>query len=326
MNYGLVLSVALHVFASLLLTLEFSAIQSKKFNTQQPITLDFIEVRDVDNIKTTTQRAKLANLDQQKTEKFYKEKEVIKKISINFPPKSDVKPKQELSTLKKDSPKTTANLPKKQEKILEKNLKPSASKPDDAASLSHLAPESKQDTSKTVIKKKQVVQKSVRKKVKQNDISKAKQQKKQSSEVDRFAKTVMQTLEISTSKKPQPQTSASNILGDSKSKFSKDQSLSLSEASYVRAKISQNWNTTYFTNAQELDIWVELSMKLNHGGEVYDIQIKNSKGKNSQHYQLFIDSTLTAIRRASPLDELLDDHYEIWKEMIISFTPQGIVY
>lgn len=298
-----------------MLTAEISY-RNKRLEPQQSIMLDLISIADTDNIKTTQQKAVLSNKNLQETQQFYKEKQVLPKTSVKskLKDKEVIKSKASLPSIPKEKPKpkpkqVAFQTPAHSEKLKEE-LKP-------------IKPKAKQAKPSPKLTEKKVVEKP--KPVKQQS-SKPKEAKQIPSEVDTFAKTVMQTLETSTSLQRQKAKSDSEILGNAKNKIKKEEALSISEASYIRAKISENWNTTSFTNAEHLDMYVDLLLKLNHDGTITDVQIKKSEGSRYSHYQLFLDSALTAVWRASPLNRLQQNHYDIWKEIIVSFTPSGMVY
>lgn len=304
MNIGFILSVALHIVVLLTLTLEIYSNKKRDFDIQQSIKLDLVAIAETDNIKTTKQKAKLDIQNQQKAEKFYKEKEVEQKSAVksklrddrvveaaNATPPPPVKPKPKVE----DKPKVE---PKKQ--------------PQDESKAAPVPP-----------KPKKVVQKP---KPVDDGPKKPKEVKRVVSKVDTFAKTVMQTLETSTSLERKVQTSKSEVLGDTNRRVNEDKSLSVSEATYIRSKMAQNWNTTSFNNAEQFDMYVDLLLKLDEDGYVQDVKVVDSRGSNLSHYDLFLESALTAVWRASPLDKLDNGHYHIWKEMIISFSPKGMIY
>lgn len=290
---GLLLSVGVHILFLIIVTAELYAARSRFSEQEQMIVVDLVTVAQVTNIRTTQEKAKLDLKNQNRAEQFYKERELersSKQKEAPMPPQPPEAKKPE--PLAVQPPPPSPDLQKKVE----------ASPP----------PPARKEPVKKEVKPKPKTPKDPPKKPK--------------AEAENFSKKIMDTLDKSTSKEKKYQTSITDVLGTLSHNYNDSSPLSISEVSYIKRKVSENWNTTYFSGVDDRTLGVDIILILEKGGIIKDVKIKGGYGKSSPHYQMFVDSAISAVKKASPLDQLNDANYDAWKEMELTFDPRGMVY
>jgi outer membrane biosynthesis protein TonB len=105
--------------------------------------------------------------------------------------------------------------------------------------------------------------------------------------------------------------------GDSKSSATE---LSQSEFGALRAKLQNLWNfPAGARDPQELTIDVEI--KLNPDGTLAGQPLVLTSG-NSPLYMAARDSAVRAVFRGQPYTMLRPEHYELWKDIVVTFDPR----
>lgn len=342
MNYGLFLSIIAHILVMIILSFKWFA--PKPFAKEQAVVVDLVDVSQLNNLNLTKQKAKLAEINQDKAEKFPKEREVKKDEARNVEEVQDTPQAAESKQEIKEEPKETKpappppkpeektdNKPKEesQKEQLKKEPEPKKARPEETKKTT---PKPKEEPKKEPTKKpeekkpaKKPAPKKETKPAAKSDKEKKSAAKKQES-LDRLTESIMKSLDENTSKEKKEQLSKSDALGKSNAPHDQTKGLSMTEMEYIMHKISNNWNTTYFVGTNDKKMQVDLYVKLNEEGIVEEVKVDKRYSTDSEQYSLFIDSAIRAVKRASPFDKLKAENYEIWKEIILTFDPSGVVY
>lgn len=333
MNYGLFLSIIAHVLVMIILSFKFFA--PKPLAKDQAVVVDLVDISQVNNLNLTKQKAKLAETNQDKAEQFPKEREVKKDEARNVEEVNETPQAAESKEEpKKEDPKPIkpeekpAEKPKEEpakEETPKKEPEPKETKPEETKKPT---PKPKEEPKKETPKKtppKKPAKKPAAKKATKSDKEKKSAAKKQDS-LDRLTESIMKSLDENTAKEKKEQLSKSEALGKSNTPHDQTKGLSMTEMEYIMRKISNNWNTTYFVGTQDKNMQVDLYVKLNKEGVVEEVKVDKRYSTDSDQYALFIDSAIRAVKKASPFDKLKEENYEIWKEIILTFDPSGLVY
>ena len=99
--------------------------------------------------------------------------------------------------------------------------------------------------------------------------------------------------------------------------------MSQTELDALRARLMSLWNPP--AGARNIDeLIVQVRVKFTPDGRLVGAPVVLNTG-NSPLFQAARDSALRAIYRGQPFDMLLPAHYEVWKEMDITFDPRDLV-
>jgi colicin import membrane protein len=100
--------------------------------------------------------------------------------------------------------------------------------------------------------------------------------------------------------------------------------MSQSELDALRARLMSLWNPPAGSrNITELTVVVRI--KLSPDGRVVGPPQVLNNGSSNVLFQAARDSALRAVYRGQPFDMLKPAHYEIWKEMDITFDPRDLM-
>jgi outer membrane biosynthesis protein TonB len=111
----------------------------------------------------------------------------------------------------------------------------------------------------------------------------------------------------------------------SKGPHNSDIPLSLSVKDSIRRQIEQCWNPPAGNkDAAQLQILLRISFKLD--GSVAKVKvIDNNKYNSDELYKVAADAAVRAVHKASPLQGLPADQYNIWQDLEFNFNPSGIL-
>ena len=104
--------------------------------------------------------------------------------------------------------------------------------------------------------------------------------------------------------------------------YDEDSPLSITEKMLVKGQIEKNWRPP--AGADNLDeVRVVLHMTLEKNGEVKDVVVTKiiCPINSSITCKLTAESAIRAVRKASPLENLLPERYDTWKEFNLIFDP-----
>ncbi len=111
------------------------------------------------------------------------------------------------------------------------------------------------------------------------------------------------------------------------SEFDENNNLSLSEKDSIKAALMKAWNTPIAAAAKK-NMKVVFEINLDIDGSIKNIKLLTHICDSSIEKNLcraFLYSSERAILTAAPFDWLPLEHYEGWKKIIFSFTPEGII-
>ncbi len=253
----------------------------KKFPEEQVIAFEMLPVSDVSNIKT---------------QKVQKEKEVeseeAKKVQQSKPvEKPKEEPKQEP---KKEEPKPE---PKKEEP------KPEAEK-------------IKDDTKKPEPKKEE------KPKPKPPEKPKPKPKPKDT-DLDSLLKTLEKSSEGKEEKsKKQARSEQTDAEHEAKGQFDENKPLSISEHNAIKQQIERNWNKPPgSTDAAGALITLRISLKSDGAVEKVVESSRQCSAIGSILCDAIVESAKRAVWKASPLQNLSVERYDVWGELELPFAP-----
>ena len=93
----------------------------------------------------------------------------------------------------------------------------------------------------------------------------------------------------------------------------------------IKFRISSNWNVSVFAGAKDVEMQSVILLKLDKNKEILSI-INKQIGKQSNYYNIFLQSINRALYDTAPFAELDIGNYETWKEFEITFDSSGMVY
>lgn len=99
--------------------------------------------------------------------------------------------------------------------------------------------------------------------------------------------------------------------------------LSQSETTALRARLEQLWNVPAgVKDPRELTLDVEI--KLNPDGTLAAAPVVLTTG-NSPMFQAASDSAKRAVYQGQPYSMLRPEHYELWRDIVVTFDPQHVL-
>ncbi|AIF80858.1 hypothetical protein I862_01475 [endosymbiont of Acanthamoeba sp. UWC8] len=220
----------------------------------------------------------------------------------------------------------TRNIPKaKQEKKIEK-IEPEA-KEEPVKRAEDTKAETLPEKKKSPEKLKKEDQKKLEKEKKKRE-----EQKKKHDD-DLFAKSILNTLEEASEaekedkKKPdKKETKTKPLKGETNKEYNSSLPLSLSEKDFIRSQVEKHWNTTAFSGADSLGMQVTLHIKLDREGNVVEVRPVKKLFNNNPKYEAFVESTIRAVKMASPIQNLPIEKFKTWEEMKYNFDSSGMIY
>jgi outer membrane biosynthesis protein TonB len=147
---------------------------------------------------------------------------------------------------------------------------------------------------------------------------KKKKQKPKLSEMDKLLKNLQAESEVNDLKE--------NIADKpSKGPYNPDMPLSMSVKDSIRRQVEKCWNPPAGNkDAAKLQILLRIAFK--QDGSVSQVIIVETHRYNSDElYRVAADSAVRAVHKASPLQDLPLDQYNIWKDLEFNFNPSGIL-
>ena len=88
-------------------------------------------------------------------------------------------------------------------------------------------------------------------------------------------------------------------------------------------QIDQNWSRPPGIKISK-DLEIKIIIFLDINGQLINVVVHKktlNEIKNNSSLQPYLDSSLRAVKKASPFEGLRKDRYNIWKEIIINFKP-----
>lgn len=304
MDRSLINSIILHIIIALLLLVGVPRIWTPA-PEEIAISLDLLPVSSKSNVK----KKKLdSNLQQGPIDKIVPkskepelEKEKAKKEELKEPEK--IKNKPEANNKQKNNPENDENLPEKQQVKPEKIEK------------------KKED--KTPKQQKGEAKKEERKKP-----------NKKREEED--FETLLKNLEESTStKKSDPKKKRNNNkdlsdleaeLNDrsDSSEYASSAPLSMSERDAIRSQIEKHWNIP--AGAKDIEnMIIVIRISLASDGSVAEVKLLDTHKLSDNFYRAVAESAVRAAYKASPIQNLLPENFDSWKELELTFNPSQMV-
>lgn len=294
---ALYVSAFLHVVAISVFYLGVPTFRDNLPNEQEVFTFEVLPASAISNIKTQQQKKK------GRVEK--KAKEIKQsKAPTKTPP----------ATKKEDS-----KTPAKKEKI---------ETPKKIENKAKDAPAKKQPQKP---KKQEVTKKSETKKI-EKDTPKKEAPKKVKQQEDPIDSLLKNLEEASVGETSKSQFRAVDVSDLDDSKFSRGQMydenspLSVTEKIIIKRQIEANWQPPIGLEDLE-NMRILLYIKLKEDGSVSDLDIKNvvcPTGSAISACRVFAESVVRAVKKSNPLENLLPERYDIWKEFELHFDPSQI--
>lgn len=254
------------------------------------------------------------NVKNQQSQKKGRVEKKAKEIKQSKPSKTNN------TTEKNKTPVSSKNTSKAPEKKV-KTTKPIAKK---ESKTKQIEQKPKADTNKQKNKKHQN-KKDEKKTAKQVT---TKKNKDEENPIDTLLKNLEEASTGDTSKSPFRAVDVNEL--DNK-KFSKghvydeNSPLSITERLVIKRQIEANWQPPLGLEDLE-SMRILLYLKLNEDGSVSDLDIKNVVCPNSAIAicKIFAESVIRAVKQANPLENLLPERYDVWKEFELNFDPSQI--
>lgn len=146
---------------------------------------------------------------------------------------------------------------------------------------------------------------------------------------DDFAKNILKSLEKDVKKSDTLDKEFDEIekllKGETNKEFNSQLPLSMSEIDGIKSQITNSWNTASFSGSAEKGLSVIVRIKLDRQGNVMDVKAV-PESNSSPYYRAFVESTIRAVRSASPLKNLSPDKFSTWGEIEFRFDSSGMIY
>lgn len=302
------ISLILHILVIFLVLFKYSPKLKNTDKDEELLIFEMMPVSDISNVANLTKK--------NNTQKLEDAKKVMK-------------PKEELVETNNNEKNQEVQKVEKKEKI--KDPEPINNKDAEPIKATKLEKEVKKD-----LDKKDNVKKTDSKNIKNskddkkdNKITKENNKKKkilQDAELDSLLKTLEKASSgdnmKSKNKSQQNESKTANM--ESKGNFDPKLSLSVNEIAIIKQQIQRQWNQPI--GANDLNrIKITLHIVFNIDGSVVDVDIidKSCGGTTAEVCNIAADSAQRAVWAASPLQNLSQDRYEVWKEFNFLFVPGG---
>lgn len=107
--------------------------------------------------------------------------------------------------------------------------------------------------------------------------------------------------------------------------FDENSPLSVTEKLIVKRQIEQNWRPPIGAENLE-DVRVLLHMQLNEDGSLKELKLigVHCPTLAAETCQLAVDSAVRAVKKSVPLENLMPERYDVWKEFDLHFDPSFI--
>jgi outer membrane biosynthesis protein TonB len=146
-----------------------------------------------------------------------------------------------------------------------------------------------------------------------------------------FSEMMLKTLEESNATKREKQKKADDVAQMAEKMFSdteklndRELPLSIAEKDSIRDQISNNWITTSFAGAENAGMFVTLRINIDLDGNVTDIKVLKETNSNPV-YSVFVESTIRAVKKSSPLQNLPREKFNTWRETEMRFDSNGSI-
>lgn len=287
---------------------------------EQVIVFEMLPVSDKSNVPNKTKQLEKAieNEDAKKVEQNRPEPKIEeKKPEPIEQPKTEPKQEQKPIETKKPEPK----IEDKPEPQTEKS-KPIEEKPE--PKTNEQKPELKEEKQKTVEEKKPEP------KVEKKPIEQKKPQEKKKvdkTDLDSLLKNLEQSSEGSNQKSnKQARSKENNEATESRGSYDGSKPLSISETALIKHQIEKHWNVPI--GAENIEkVRIDLYIAINEDGSVKEVKIDKAVCPNISDNicSAFSNSAVRAVWQASPIQNLIPDRYDTWKEFILSFDPSKVL-
>lgn len=289
MRMGLYLSIALHTVVILLLLVGLPFLSFKDINTDYAYVVDVVPVSELTNVKVKTSNKK--DEAEQQTKKA--------------PKAAAEQQKEQEQSKSKEVQKKATETEKPAEKIPDKNVK--------------------EEKKKEELKKDEKKQDNVKAK---DDPKKDDKAKKKN---DSFEKSILKSLDAESKKADNKKVEkdfkdlTDALKGDTNKDYNPNLPMSISEIDAIKSQIVKAWNTTSFSGANDKGMQVIINIELDMDGNV--IRVTPQKmSSSSPYYQVFVESAIRAVKKASPLQNLTKEKYHSWKEIEFRFDSAGMIF
>lgn len=290
-HLGISVSAFMHLILFSLILINFPQCERKK-SQERIITVDLLPITQNTNIEN-----KQTSKQEKKEEKIEKKQPSVKQEEVkNYPLPEPTPEKEEV----KSEPKSEKILPIKEKEEVKKEPKPEEISP---------APKEKKVEPKKETKKTKDLPKKIEKK---------KDKKPQMTEFEKLLKDLRaeekkNDLQQKVADKP------------SKGPYNPNNSLSLSVKDSIRIQIEKHWNPPAGNrDAAKLQILLRISLKSD--GSVASVKIVDNMLYNSNDmYRVAADAAIRAVYKASPLQGLPLNQYNVWQDLEFDFNPAGIL-
>lgn len=239
--------------------------------------------------------------------------------NTNIENKQVSKPKKE-KPIEKPKPALEEKAQPKEEPIptLEEKIKPKLDPTPALEEKIEPAPETKK--AEKIEPKKEIVKKPspAKPKAEPKKDDKKKKQKPQLSEIDKLLKNLQAESDVNDLKEELAEK-------PSKGPHNPDMPLSMSVKDSIRRQVEKCWNPPAGNkDAAKLQILLRIAFKQD-GSVAKVIVVESGRYNGDELYKVAADSAVRAVHKASPLQGLPIDQYNIWKDLEFNFNPSGIL-
>jgi TonB family protein len=154
---------------------------------------------------------------------------------------------------------------------------------------------------------------------------------KNTKEDNNFSEMMLKTLEESNANKREKQKKADEVAQMAEKMFSDTEKmsdpelpLSIAEKDSIMEQINDNWNKTGFLGAENAGMIVTLRINIDLDGNVTSVKILKEPNSNPV-YNVFVESTVRAVKKASPLQNLPREKFNTWRETEMRFYSTGSI-
>ncbi|XVN43145.1 MAG: cell envelope integrity protein TolA [Candidatus Rickettsia vulgarisii] len=146
-------------------------------------------------------------------------------------------------------------------------------------------------------------------------------------DLDSLLKNLEQSSEGSNQKSnKQAKSKESNETKESRGPYDGKSELSISEIASIKQQIERNWNIPI--GAENIEqVQIDLYIAINQDGSIKEVKIDKAKCPNVSNNicSALSNSAVRAVWQASPIQNLIPDRYDKWREFILSFNPAKLI-
>lgn len=272
----------------------------KKMPEEQDVVIfEMVDVADLVNIKNQ-------NIETTKDIEI-KESQKVKKSTTEVAPVEEEKPKEEV----KEEPK----LPEKEPEIVPEK-KEEVKIPEKVEKKEEVTPPKKEEEKPKPVKIVEKPKKPVKKPV-----------KKEEDVMDSILKNLEKESDGQAIKSPNRNVMSQSDEGKfAKGDYDEDSPLSVTEKLLIKQQIEKNWQPPVGAASLE-NVQVILHLKVLEDGTITDVRIKDilCPAGAGQTCDLVAQTAARAAKKASPLQNLRPERYDIWREFDLRFDPSNIM-